>query len=179
MRALNDIFRNHFRWPVIPSLLAVWFFLLDVFQGYILSQRTWNRMPRFGLQLERSPAWGGNRRKCGGFKCRSGSDLDCLPLQLFMAGLRLLLSTHASLFPVCKAPVSTSALYQPLFVGRAESHTSNTLAFGQILPSDQLQSFAMRRSPLLLRCTHLLPVFQRQTFPCFQRVPSATRFVFR
>lgn len=102
-------------------------------------------MSQFGLQLQQTPAWNRNRQKCGGFKWRSGSDLDCIPLQLFMTDFRLVLSAHASLSPVCKAPVSTSALYQPLFVRQAESHTSNNLSFRQFFTARPRLFFWNRR----------------------------------
>lgn len=90
-----------------------------------------------------------------------------------MAGFRLVLSTHASLPPVCKAPVSTSALYQPLF----ESHTSNNLTFLPFLPSVYVEAFVLEREPsvfALICCTY----FYRQTFTCFKGLLSAIHFVF-
>lgn len=81
----------------------------------------------------------------GGLKWRSGSESEYIPPQLFMAGFKLVLSTHASLSPVCKAPVSTSALYQPLFVRQAESHTSNNLTSHQFSPSGHVKAVVMER----------------------------------
>lgn len=86
----------------------------------------------------------------GGLKWRSGSESEYIPPQLFMAGFKLVLSTHASLSPVCKAPVSTSALYQPLFVRQAESHTSNNLTSHQFSPSGHVKAVCNGKGALCI-----------------------------
>lgn len=95
-----------------------------------------------------------------------------------MAGLKLVLSTHASLSPVCKAPVSTSALYQPLFVRQAESHTSNNLTSHQFSPSGHVKAVVMEREPSA-SLSFVALIWETNIYStCFKGSLSAIHFVF-